>query len=114
MIRTGIEQVCRSSLASLRGRRLGLLANQASTDRHFTHSRDLLRRAYPDQLTCLFSPQHGFYSEKQDNMIESDDYTDPHLGIPVFSLYGENRRPTAEMMAAVPVPQISTTRFSFG
>ena len=63
MIRTGIEQVCRSSLASLRGRRLGLLANQASTDRHFTHSRDLLRRAYPDQLTCLFSPQHGFYSE---------------------------------------------------
>ena len=49
MIRTGVEQVCRSSLESLCGRRLGLLANQASTDRHFTHSRDLLRRAYPEK-----------------------------------------------------------------
>lgn len=103
MIRTGIEQVCRSSLASLRGRRLGLLANQASTDRHFTHSRDLLRRAYPDQLTCLFSPQHGFYSEKQDNMIESDHAIDTETGLPVHSLYGETRKPSPAMFADIDV-----------
>jgi uncharacterized protein YbbC (DUF1343 family) len=103
VIRTGIEQVCSSSLASLQGRRLGLLANQASTDRHFTHSRDLLRRAYPDQLTCLFSPQHGFYSEKQDNMIESDHTTDAVTGLPVHSLYGDTRKPSPAMFADIDV-----------
>lgn len=103
MIRTGIEQVCSSSLASLQGRRLGLLANQASTDRHFTHSRDLLRRAYPDQLTCLFSPQHGFYSEKQDNMIESDHTTDAVTGLPVHFLYGDTRKPSPAMFADIDV-----------
>jgi uncharacterized protein YbbC (DUF1343 family) len=95
--------VCSSSLASLQGRRLGLLANQASTDRHFTHSRDLLRRAYPDQLTCLFSPQHGFYSEKQDNMIESDHTTDAVTGLPVHSLYGDTRKPSPAMFADIDV-----------
>ncbi len=100
---TGIEQVCRSSLASLQGRRFGLLANQASTDRQFTHSRDLLRRAYPDQLTCLFSPQHGFYSEKQDNMIESDHAVDAETGLPVHSLYGETRKPSPLMFADIDV-----------
>ena len=103
MIRTGVEQVCWSSLESLCGRRLGLLANQASTDRHFTHSRDLLRRAYPGQLTCLFSPQHGFYSEKQDNMIESDHAIDAETGLPVYSLYGETRRPSPAMFADIDV-----------
>ncbi|MFE8033914.1 exo-beta-N-acetylmuramidase NamZ family protein, partial [Thiohalocapsa marina] len=100
---TGIEQVCRSSLASLQGKRFGLLANQASTDRQFTHSRDLLRRAYPDQLTCLFSPQHGFYSEKQDNMIESDHAVDAETGLPVHSLYGETRKPSPLMFADIDV-----------
>lgn len=103
MIHTGIEQACGSSLVSLRGRRLGLLANQASTDRHFTHSRDLLRRAYPDHLACLFSPQHGFFSEKQDNMVESDHAIDAETGLPIYSLYGETRKPSPAMFGDIDV-----------
>lgn len=103
MIRIGIEQVCRSSIDSLAGKRLGLLSNQASTDSRFIHGRDLLRRAYPGQLTCLFSPQHGFFSEKQDNMIESDHGIDRESGLPVYSLYGETRKPYPSMFAGIDV-----------
>jgi len=103
VISTGIEQVCRSIHPSLAGKRLGLLANQASTDRHFIHGRDLLRAAYPGQLTCLFSPQHGFFSEKQDNMIESDHGVDSVTGLPVYSLYGETRKPYPSMFAVIDV-----------
>jgi uncharacterized protein YbbC (DUF1343 family) len=97
MVTLGIEQLCTTRPAFLKGKRLALLCNQASTDRHFRHSRDLVHAAFPGQLTCLFSPQHGFFAEKQDNMIESDHTTDPVAGVPLFSLYGEVRRPTAAM-----------------
>ncbi len=96
MITVGLENLAGSDVM-LRGKRLGLLCNQASTDHNLHHSRDVLRELYGDQLTCLFSPQHGFFSEKQDNMIESDHGKDPVTGLPVFSLYGEGRKPTAAM-----------------
>ena len=96
MIRFGLENLADSDV-SLTGKRLGLLCNQASTDANLRHSRDVLLDAYGEQLTCLFSPQHGFFSEKQDNMIESDHSTDPVSGLPVFSLYGERRKPDAAM-----------------
>lgn len=101
MIHLGIEQVCRSRHPALAGKRLGLLVNQASTDCRFVHSRDLLLAAYPGQLTCLFSPQHGFFSEKQDNMIESAHSVDAVTGLPVYSLYGETRKPYASMFADI-------------
>jgi len=97
MVTLGIEQLVASPPASLAGKRLALLCNQASTDRNLRHSRDLIMAAFPGQLTCLFTPQHGFFAEKQDNMIESAHMTDPVSGLPVFSLYGEVRRPTAAM-----------------
>ena len=97
MVTLGIEHLLASPPASLAGKRLALLCNQASTDRNLRHSRDLIMTAFPGQLTCLFTPQHGFFAEKQDNMIESDHMTDPVSGLPVFSLYGEVRRPTAAM-----------------
>jgi len=92
---TGMEHFCQSPPSFLKGKRLALLCNQASTDRHLRHTRDLLEQIFPGQLTCLFSPQHGFYSEKQDNMIESGDIEDSD-SIPVFSLYSDKRRPTPE------------------
>ncbi|MCW5208852.1 DUF1343 domain-containing protein, partial [Desulfobulbus sp. US1] len=97
MITIGIEHLIANPPASFAGKRLALLCNQASTDRHFRHSRDLIMQAFPGQLTCLFSPQHGFFSEKQDNMIESDHATDAASGLPLFSLYGETRKPTGTM-----------------
>jgi uncharacterized protein YbbC (DUF1343 family) len=97
MVNLGIEQLIAAPPAALKGKRLGLLCNQASTDRYFRHSRDLIAHAFPGQLSCLLTPQHGFFCEKQDNMIESDHSRDPQTGLPVFSLYGETRRPTAQM-----------------
>ncbi|MCI5180423.1 MAG: DUF1343 domain-containing protein [Candidatus Electrothrix sp. AW3_4] len=97
MISIGIEQLIAAPPPSFAGKRLALLCNQASTDRHFRHSRDLIMQAFPGQLTCLFSPQHGFFSEKQDNMVESDHAADVASGLPVFSLYGETRKPSAAM-----------------
>ena len=82
----------------LAGRRVALLAHPASVTRELTHSLDALA-ALPDlTLSAAFGPQHGLRGDKQDNMVESPDYTDPLLGIPVFSLYGAVRRPTAAMM----------------
>jgi uncharacterized protein YbbC (DUF1343 family) len=82
----------------LSGRRVALLAHPASVTRDLTHSLDALA-GHPDiHLTAAFGPQHGLRGDKQDNMIESPDYTDAVHDIPVFSLYGKVRRPTAEMM----------------
>ena len=96
MISLGIEQLVNSPPAWIEGKRIGLLCNQASADRNFVHSVDLIKHNFPGQLACLFTPQHGFFSEKQDNMIESDHAKDSD-GLPVFSLYGEARRPDAYM-----------------
>ncbi|ABW67788.1 exo-beta-N-acetylmuramidase NamZ family protein [Desulfosudis oleivorans] len=99
--RPGIEILCESPGRWPLTGRLGLLANPASVDGHLRHARDLLRETFPGRLTALFSPQHGFFAEKQDNMVESAGFTDPDLGIPVFSLYGDTRIPTPEMMDAI-------------
>ncbi|NTV12126.1 MAG: DUF1343 domain-containing protein [Zoogloea sp.] len=87
----------------LAGRRVALLAHPASVTRDLTHSLDALA-ALPDlKLSAAFGPQHGLRGDKQDNMVESPDYVDPALGIPVFSLYGEVRRPTDAMMESFDV-----------
>ena len=83
--------------APLRGRRVALVAHPASVTNDLTHSIDALAPLL--NLTAAFGPQHGLKGDKQDNMVESADYRDPVHGIPVFSLYGEVRRPTAAMMA---------------
>ena len=82
----------------LAGRRVALLAHPASVTADLTHSLDALA-ARPDiRLTAAFGPQHGLKGDKQDNMVESADFLDPQYGIPIFSLYGEVRRPSAAMM----------------
>ena len=89
--------------APLRGRRVALLAHPASVTRELTHSLDALAALGDVRLSAAFGPQHGLRGDKQDNMVESPDFTDPAHGIPVFSLYGEVRRPTAQMMDAFDV-----------
>ena len=83
---------------SLQGCRLALLAHPASVTDDLTHSLDALARLPGIRLTAAFGPQHGLRGDKQDNMMESPDFNDPELGIPVFSLYGTVRRPTPAMM----------------
>jgi uncharacterized protein YbbC (DUF1343 family) len=87
----------------LAGRRVALLAHPASVTRDLTHSLDALAAVGDMRLTAALGPQHGLRGDKQYNMIESADYVDPVHGIPVFSLYGTVRRPTAQMMDAFDV-----------
>jgi uncharacterized protein YbbC (DUF1343 family) len=81
----------------LDGQRVALLAHPASVTRDLTHSLDALAVSGL-KLTAAFGPQHGLRGDKQDNMVESEDFTDPVHGIPVFSLYGEVRRPTGQSL----------------
>lgn len=96
-VSTGLEQLSAAPPKDLKGRRLGLLCNAASVDRHLVHACTLLHNVFGSNLKVLFSPQHGLYAEKQDNMIESTDRRDPLLHIPVRSLYSHTRIPTQEM-----------------
>ncbi len=100
MIKFGIDRLlCEAPLRKpLAGRRVALLAHPASVTHDLTHSLDALAACGDIRLTAAFGPQHGLRGDKQDNMIESPDFTDPVHGIPVFSLYGQVRRPTAAMM----------------
>jgi uncharacterized protein YbbC (DUF1343 family) len=82
----------------LAGRRAALLAHPASVTRHLVHSLDALAALEDIELVAAFGPQHGLRGDKQDNMIESPDFIDPVHRIPVFSLYGDVRRPTGAMM----------------
>jgi uncharacterized protein YbbC (DUF1343 family) len=84
--------------ADLRGKRVALLAHPASVTADLTHSLDALAVLDDVKLTAAFGPQHGLRGDKQDNMVESPTFNDPVHGIPVWSLYGEVRRPTPEMM----------------
>ena len=87
----------------LQGQRVALLAHPASVTQDLTHSLDALARLPDIKLTAAFGPQHGLRGDKQDNMIESPDYIDPVLGIPIFSLYGEVRSPSDTMMESFDV-----------
>ncbi|NIJ20366.1 uncharacterized protein YbbC (DUF1343 family) [Sphingomonas naasensis] len=86
----------------IEGKRVALLAHPASVTADLTHSLDALVAAGLN-VSAVFGPQHGVRGDLQDNMMESPDYTDPTYGMPVFSLYGEVRRPTGQSMSTFDV-----------
>jgi uncharacterized protein YbbC (DUF1343 family) len=90
----------KSLRAPLAGKRVAVLGHPASLTSGGVHALDALAALDDIDLAAAFGPQHGMRGDKQDNMIETEDYKDPRLGIPVFSLYGEVRRPTDDMMAS--------------
>ena len=100
MIKFGIERLIANPALRQRlaGRRVALLAHPASVLADLGHSLDALAAVPELRLTAALGPQHGLRGDKQDNMVESSDYRDPRRGIPVFSLYGEVRRPTPAML----------------
>ena len=85
------------------GRRVALVAHPASLTAGLVHSLDALAALPEIRLTAAFGPQHGLKGDKQDNMVETADFHDPDHGIPVFSLYGQVRRPTAAMIETADV-----------
>jgi uncharacterized protein YbbC (DUF1343 family) len=84
--------------APLKGKRVALVAHPASVTKDLTHSIDALTACSDIRMTAAFGPQHGMRGDKQDNMVESPDFNDPVYGFPVFSLYGQVRRPSGQMM----------------
>lgn len=96
----GIDRLIESAAIRQRlaGRRIALLAHPASVTAELTHSLDAVAALANIKLTAAFGPQHGLRGDKQDNMVESADFYDPVHRVPIFSLYGEVRRPTAAMM----------------
>ena len=86
-----------------RGARIGALLHPASVSSHLEHASGILERHNNNlfRLTALFGPQHGFLGQTQDNMVEWQSYEHPRLHIPVYSLYGEHRQPTAEMLESL-------------
>jgi uncharacterized protein YbbC (DUF1343 family) len=102
-IRTGLINLVKNPPKELTRARLGLLANQASVGPDYQHAAQLIDHALPGALIKLFGPQHGFVGEKQDNMIESDHGVEPKAGRPIYSLYGETRRPGPEMLSGLDV-----------
>ncbi len=100
MIRLGIDRLLDEPglRKPLKGRRIALLGHAASVTSDGRHSLDALMDLGGLGLTAAFGPQHGMRGDKQDNMVETEDYLDPRHGIPVFSLYGAVRYPTARML----------------
>ena len=99
----GIEKLCEERAYLLKGRKVGLVCNQASVDHELRHSADVLKSLAGVQLTTLFGPQHGIRGDVQDNMIETPHTKDLETGLTVFSLYSETREPTEEMLRDVDV-----------
>lgn len=100
---TGLAELCQEPPQALRRARLGLLCNPASCLPDLTPAPEAVQHALPGALRAIFGPQHGFFADKQDNMVESEHATHPRLGLPVYSLYGLTRWPTPEMLAGLDV-----------
>ena len=102
-VKTGLENLIANPPGWAKNGRLGLVANQASIGPGYKHASQMIFRAFPGRLKKLFGPQHGFAGEKQDNMVESDHGLDAASGLPIYSLYGETRKPTPEMLSGLDV-----------
>jgi uncharacterized protein YbbC (DUF1343 family) len=100
-VRPGIEVLLDDNRDLIRGARVGVVVHPASVLSNLVHTADALLACDGIRLVALFGPQHGARGEKQDNMVESEFYRDPDTGLPVYSLYGETRRPTQEMMKGI-------------
>lgn len=98
---TGLERVLREPGLLADAGRLGLLYNQASVDTSFRPAADRINEIFPGRLVALFGPQHGVNCTEQDNMIETAHAEHPRLGLPIFSLYGQSREPSVDMLEGV-------------
>jgi len=99
-VSTGPEVLRQRDFSDLQGQSLGLVCNQASICSDYRHAIDLFLSSGLD-LKAVFGPQHGLFGHTQDNMIEWEGRSDPRTGLKLFSLYGEHRKPTTEMLEGI-------------
>ncbi len=98
MVKTGLEVFLRKLPEQLFGKRIGILCHAASITRDFSHVVDIFSGIDEFKLSAVFGPQHGLHGQTQDNMIEWQSELHPYYKIPLFSLYGEHRKPAAFML----------------
>ncbi len=97
----GLDCIQESLPSGLKGQRIGLLVHAASIDSRFRHAIDIFSEHPEVNLTAILGPQHGLFGQTQDNMVEWESTTHPRLGIPLFSLYGRTRTPSADMLSHI-------------
>ncbi len=96
---TGLDIIKeRNDLIKMFPGRVGYLAHAASVDKNLQHGISIFKEKFGQRFSRIFSPQHGLVGDVQDNMIESDHFRHPYFDLPVYSLYSESRKPTAEML----------------
>ncbi len=95
---TGLDVFRRGAWQKFTGKRVGILANQASVDASLSTTAEVVEKCLPGSVAALFGPQHGYRGEDQDNMVETSDAEDHLTGVPVFSLYSRTREPLPHML----------------
>jgi uncharacterized protein YbbC (DUF1343 family) len=103
MVITGLEVILNKFPVKLKGKRIGILCHAPSITRDFEHISDIFFRRDDCKMVSLFGPQHGIHGQTQDNMIEWQSELHPIFNIPVYSLYGQHRMPTTEMLQEIDV-----------
>jgi uncharacterized protein YbbC (DUF1343 family) len=102
MVEIGLEIFLKKEYRRFKKLRLGVLCNQASVDSKLQHVSEIILKSKLDlKISGFFGPQHGIRGEKQDNMVESDDFIDPASGLPVHSLYGKSREPSESALPTI-------------
>ena len=121
MAKFGLDQVIAQDFAQFKGQSIALVCNQASIASDYVHVLDHLLKPHKEgrlKIASVFGPQHGVWGHTQDNMIEWEGYKDPRTGIPVWSLYGETREPTDDMLSGTDrlvfdVPDVGARYYTF-
>lgn len=103
MVTSGLESLLRKTPSSIKGKRVGVLCHAPSITPDFRHIAEILHEHKDFRMTAIFGPQHGLFGETQDNMIEWQGHRHPVYDVPVFSLYGEHRKPSGEMLNNIDV-----------
>ena len=98
MIKSGLEKISEKLPAGLKGKKIGILCHAPSITSNFRHILDIFFERDDCILSAVFGPQHGIYGQTQDNMIEWHSYRHPVYNVPVYSLYGEHRKPSPGML----------------
>lgn len=100
MVQTGLENLLKNFPPKLKNKKVGIVCHAASIAADYTHIIDAFL-SKPCTLAALFGPQHGLSGQTQDNMVEWEGYAYPTRKIPVYSLYGKNRKPAPSMIESL-------------
>ncbi len=103
MVITGLESILEKLPSVLKGKRIGILCHAPSITSDFKHITDHFHEHTDCRLSAIFGPQHGLHGQTQDNMIEWQSVLHPVFKVPLFSLYGEHRKPTGQMLDEIDV-----------